>query len=154
MKSNPNSNETPCKLRPGFVCSPSQGPCCTHDTCRLKVGNKCRDDNGCRTASYCSGQTPQCPPSVNKPNKTICNEESVCYMGECTGSICIAFGKSNGANLLKLSSRLIRTNLVQDWNLVSASERRARTTRETWIRSANSAADCRATIRAANLRSR
>lgn len=97
MKSNPNSNETPCKLRPGFVCSPSQGPCCTHDTCRLKVGNKCRDDNGCRTASYCSGQTPQCPPSVNKPNKTICNEESVCYMGECTGSICIAFGKGRSS---------------------------------------------------------
>lgn len=32
--------------------SPSQGPCCAHD-CRLTVGNKCRDDNGCRTASYC-----------------------------------------------------------------------------------------------------
>ena len=32
--------------------SPSQGPCCTQD-CKLKVGNKCRDDNGCRSASYC-----------------------------------------------------------------------------------------------------
>lgn len=110
------------RLRPNVICSPSQGPCCTQD-CKLKVGNKCRDDNGCRTASYCkypfhtqlfdetndvffyflnyfsltaiwmfflffffrfeisTGQGPQCPPSTNKANKTICNEEYVCYMG-------------------------------------------------------------------------
>ena len=24
---------------------------------------------------------PHCPPSVNKPNKTICNKEFVCFMG-------------------------------------------------------------------------
>ena len=35
---------------------------------------------------------PVCPASVNKPNKTICNKEYVCYMGECTGSICLAYG--------------------------------------------------------------
>ena len=35
---------------------------------------------------------PVCPPSINKPNKTICNKEYVCYMGECTGSICLAYG--------------------------------------------------------------
>lgn len=45
------------------------------------MGDKCRDDNGCRDPSYCDGKTPQCPPSVNKPNKTICNNEFVCYMG-------------------------------------------------------------------------
>ncbi|KAJ6222620.1 hypothetical protein RDWZM_001165 [Blomia tropicalis] len=91
MRANPPADEPPCRLRPNVICSPSQGPCCTQD-CKLKVGNKCRDDNGCRTASYCNGQGPQCPPSTNKPNKTICNEESVCYMGECTGSICMAYG--------------------------------------------------------------
>ncbi|RWS16823.1 disintegrin and metalloproteinase domain-containing protein 10-like protein, partial [Dinothrombium tinctorium] len=101
MRSNPPLDEIPCRLRPNVVCSPSQGPCCTQD-CRVKVGNKCRDDNGCRTASYCkypfknetkfSFSGPQCPPSTNKPNKTICNNEFVCYMGECTGSICIAYG--------------------------------------------------------------
>ena len=57
-----------------------QGPCCT-TTCELKFGDKCRDDNGCRDASFCDGRGPQCPPSVNKPNKTICNEEFVCFMG-------------------------------------------------------------------------
>lgn len=68
------------RLRPNVICSPSQGPCCTGD-CKLKVGNKCREDNGCRTASYCNGQGSTCPPSTNKANKTICNEEYVCYMG-------------------------------------------------------------------------
>lgn len=28
-----------------------------------------------------TGQGPGCPPSTNKANKTICNEEYVCYMG-------------------------------------------------------------------------
>lgn len=28
-----------------------------------------------------TGKGPQCPPSTNKPNKTVCNEEFVCYMG-------------------------------------------------------------------------
>lgn len=57
-----------------------QGPCCTSG-CTLRNGDKCRDDNGCRDASFCNGRSPQCPPSINKPNKTICNEEFVCYMG-------------------------------------------------------------------------
>ncbi|XP_026682732.1 uncharacterized protein LOC103513829 [Diaphorina citri] len=81
----------PCTLTPGADCSPSQGPCCTGE-CRVKTGDKCRDDNGCRDASYCNGRQPQCPPSINKPNKTVCNAEFVCFMGECTGSICLAYG--------------------------------------------------------------
>ncbi|XP_076396324.1 disintegrin and metalloproteinase domain-containing protein 10 isoform X4 [Megachile rotundata] len=105
-------HEIPCRLADGAVCSPSQsvralytafstdavahpallqGPCCTSG-CTLRNGDKCRDDNGCRDASFCDGRGPQCPPSINKPNKTICNEEFVCYMGECTGSICLAYG--------------------------------------------------------------
>nr|XP_045622602.1 uncharacterized protein LOC123773138 [Procambarus clarkii] len=91
MKNNPKKNQKPCTLRPSKVCSPSQGPCCTHD-CRLKEGDKCRDDNGCRDSSFCNGRFPECPPSTNKPNKTICNEEFVCYKGECSGSICLAYG--------------------------------------------------------------
>ncbi|XP_001945603.2 disintegrin and metalloproteinase domain-containing protein 10 [Acyrthosiphon pisum] len=83
--------EPPCRLTAKSVCSPSQGPCCTND-CNLKIGELCRNDNGCRDASYCNGMTPTCPASINKPNKTVCNEEFVCYMGECTGSICLAYG--------------------------------------------------------------
>ncbi|XP_049820176.1 disintegrin and metalloproteinase domain-containing protein 10-like isoform X2 [Aethina tumida] len=87
----PPIDEPPCRLTPRSQCSPSQGPCCTSE-CRVKFGDKCRDDNGCRDESFCNGRNPQCPPSVNKPNKTICNKEFVCFMGECTGSICLAYG--------------------------------------------------------------
>ncbi|CAK9824706.1 Disintegrin and metalloproteinase domain-containing protein 10 [Anthophora retusa] len=87
----PPTGETPCTLTPGSICSPSQGPCCTAE-CNLRFGDKCRDDNGCRDASFCDGRSPYCPPSINKPNKTICNREFVCFMGECTGSICLAYG--------------------------------------------------------------
>ncbi|XP_043266716.1 disintegrin and metalloproteinase domain-containing protein 10-like isoform X2 [Venturia canescens] len=87
----PPAEETPCTLTPGSICSPSQGPCCTTE-CKLRFGDKCRDDNGCRDASFCDGRAPYCPPSINKPNKTICNQELVCFMGECTGSICLAYG--------------------------------------------------------------
>lgn len=86
-----SSNQLPCTLRPAKQCSPSQGPCCDRD-CSFNIGNKCRDDNGCRDQSYCNGQGTQCPPSQLKPNKTVCNEEFVCFQGECTGSICLAYG--------------------------------------------------------------
>ncbi|CAH1128593.1 unnamed protein product [Ceutorhynchus assimilis] len=91
MRRYPPLDEPPCRLTPRSICSPSQGPCCTPD-CQVKFGDKCRDDNGCRDESFCNGREPQCPPSINKPNKTICNKEFVCFMGECTGSICLAYG--------------------------------------------------------------
>jgi len=91
MRSTQVRNEKPCTLRPFQNCSPSQGPCCT-DECQLRYAGKCRDDNGCRDSAYCDGSGPKCPASNNKPNKTVCNDEFVCFMGECTGSICIAYG--------------------------------------------------------------
>ncbi|KFB43362.1 AGAP003070-PA-like protein [Anopheles sinensis] len=91
MSRHPRFDQKPCTLTPKAQCSPSQGPCCTLE-CTLKLGDKCRDDNGCRDPAYCDGLQPVCPPSINKPNKTICNKEYVCYMGECTGSICLAYG--------------------------------------------------------------
>ena len=57
-----------------------QGPCCTED-CHLRYDVKCRDDNGCRDAAYCDGTGPKCPDSNNKPNKTVCSGEFVCFMG-------------------------------------------------------------------------
>jgi hypothetical protein len=55
----------------------------------VKFGDKCRDDNGCRDASFCNGRGPQCPPSVNKPNKTICNKEFACFMGVRIVCLCV-----------------------------------------------------------------
>jgi len=88
--SNPNQTRS--------MCSPSQGPCCTAE-CSLKYGDKCRDDNGCRDPSYCDGRMPHCPPSVNKPNKTICNKEFVCFMGVscCCGSAACIDCSNDGA---------------------------------------------------------
>ncbi|XP_014254814.1 disintegrin and metalloproteinase domain-containing protein 10 isoform X1 [Cimex lectularius] len=91
QRRHPPPDQPPCHLTPHSMCSPSQGPCCTAE-CDLKFGDKCRDDNGCRDSSYCDGRGPHCPPSINKPNKTVCNDEFVCFMGECTGSICLAYG--------------------------------------------------------------
>ncbi|KAJ8727401.1 hypothetical protein PYW07_001520 [Mythimna separata] len=81
----------PCTLTEHSVCSPSQGPCCTA-SCTLKFGDKCRSDNGCRDAAFCDGKRANCPQSRHKPNRTRCDKELVCYMGECTGSICLAYG--------------------------------------------------------------
>lgn len=81
----------PCTLTEHSVCSPSQGPCCTA-SCTLKFGDKCRSDNGCRDAAFCDGKRAGCPASRHKPNRTRCDKELVCYMGECTGSICLAYG--------------------------------------------------------------
>ncbi|XP_048007245.1 uncharacterized protein LOC125242533 [Leguminivora glycinivorella] len=81
----------PCTLTEHSVCSPSQGPCCTA-SCTLKFGDKCRSDNGCRDAAHCDGKRAACPASRHKANKTRCDKELVCFMGECTGSICLAYG--------------------------------------------------------------
>ncbi|CAH2215589.1 jg3169, partial [Pararge aegeria aegeria] len=67
------------------------GPCCTA-SCTLKFGDKCRSDNGCRDAAHCDGKRAACPASRHKPNRTRCDKELVCFMGECTGSICLAYG--------------------------------------------------------------
>ena len=75
-----SSNQLPCTLRPTKQCSPSEGPCCNQD-CSYNIGMQCRDDNGCRDQSYCNGQGTHCPASQLKPNKTICNEEFVCFQG-------------------------------------------------------------------------
>ncbi|CAL1300960.1 unnamed protein product, partial [Larinioides sclopetarius] len=92
MRVNPPQDQPPCRLRPHAFCSPSQGPCCSED-CKLSFGKKCREDNGCRTESHCDGKSALCPPSTKKENKTVCGDKSaVCYNGECTGSICMAYG--------------------------------------------------------------
>jgi hypothetical protein len=57
-----------------------QGPCCARQ-CSFQVGNKCREDNGCRDESYCNGRGTACPASQLKPNRTVCHDEFVCFLG-------------------------------------------------------------------------
>lgn len=145
----PPPGETPCTLTPGSICSPSQvrvicsfiiiiiffpstreyikplyiqGPCCTAE-CNLRFGDKCRDDNGCRDASFCDGRSAYCPPSINKPNKTICNREFVCFMGvSMRGGVEMFF--SFGACIFPFVSCSRSVPVVYalhtDWNLASA----------------------------------
>uniref|UniRef100_A0A8C7LEQ5 Disintegrin and metalloproteinase domain-containing protein 10 n=1 Tax=Oncorhynchus kisutch TaxID=8019 RepID=A0A8C7LEQ5_ONCKI len=91
-----NANEADgnkCKLKPGKICSPSQGPCCT-PTCNFKGSNdKCRDESECAEQGMCNGGTAQCPTSEPKANFTACHGETqVCLNGGCSGSICEKYG--------------------------------------------------------------
>ncbi|XP_063331974.1 disintegrin and metalloproteinase domain-containing protein 10 [Pelmatolapia mariae] len=82
-----------CKLRPGKVCSPSQGPCCTTE-CTFKTNNEvCRPDSECANEGRCGGNTALCPASQPKDNFTSCHKDTqVCINGACTGSVCAKHG--------------------------------------------------------------
>ena len=66
-------------VTPLFASVP-QGPCC-NDTCEFGYGQECRNDNGCRAKARCNGRSAECPPSIQKPDRTICNEGNVCFKG-------------------------------------------------------------------------
>ncbi|XP_076011839.1 disintegrin and metalloproteinase domain-containing protein 10 [Genypterus blacodes] len=87
------SEGTRCKLKPGKVCSPSQGPCCS-EQCTFKGANEqCRLVSECADEGRCNGATAQCPTSEPKANLTTCHKDTqVCIEGLCTGSICVKFG--------------------------------------------------------------
>ncbi|MEE6502951.1 hypothetical protein FKM82_004689 [Ascaphus truei] len=78
-----------CKLKPGKLCSPSQGPCCMSE-CKFKTNtDQCRDASDCAYSGTCDGVSAQCPPSTAKEDLTECNRETqVCLKGQCAGSIC------------------------------------------------------------------
>ncbi|XP_047436035.1 disintegrin and metalloproteinase domain-containing protein 10 [Mugil cephalus] len=78
-----------CKLRPGKICSPSQGPCCTPE-CSFRVDTaSCRPESECAQEGRCNGATALCPTSAPKANFTTCHSETqVCINGACSGSIC------------------------------------------------------------------
>ncbi|KAL3065454.1 hypothetical protein OYC64_015596 [Pagothenia borchgrevinki] len=91
-----NANEgegKKCKLQPGKICSPSQGPCCTPE-CSFKGSNaECRAESECAQQGTCNGATPLCPSSEPKANFTSCHSETqVCLNGVCSGSICEKYG--------------------------------------------------------------
>ncbi|XP_013419426.1 disintegrin and metalloproteinase domain-containing protein 10 isoform X2 [Lingula anatina] len=99
---NPAAGETPCTLKKNIAelgginatCSPSQGSCCSADTCDLVTAaeNKtCRAAGECSEASYCNGSSFECPASVNKPNQLTCST-GICSDGVCSADICPAWG--------------------------------------------------------------
>ncbi|XP_025152954.1 disintegrin and metalloproteinase domain-containing protein 10 isoform X1 [Harpegnathos saltator] len=88
-------NETAkgCNRKYGTQCSPSQGPCCSSDTCQfvpLSHKVQCKAESDCSYNSTCNGRSSECPAPLPRANKTRCNEGTqLCINGECTGSICL-----------------------------------------------------------------
>ncbi|EFN65682.1 ADAM 10 [Camponotus floridanus] len=88
-----NDTAKGCNRKYGTQCSPSQGPCCSSDTCQFVPFShrvQCRAESDCSYNSTCSGRSSECPAPLPKANKTRCNEGTqLCINGECTGSICL-----------------------------------------------------------------
>ncbi|XP_056132820.1 disintegrin and metalloproteinase domain-containing protein 10 [Lampris incognitus] len=84
---------TQCHLKPGKVCSPSQGLCCGQG-CEFKlVGESCGEETDCQRQSVCSGISPFCPEPGPKENLTICSLGTrVCINGHCAESLCVKHG--------------------------------------------------------------
>lgn len=88
-----NSSADGCRRRRGTECSPSQGPCCSGETCRFVLAEEneiCKAESDCSMSSTCNGRSAECPQPVPKQNKTRCNNGTqLCINGECSGSICL-----------------------------------------------------------------
>ncbi|XP_014900878.1 disintegrin and metalloproteinase domain-containing protein 10 [Poecilia latipinna] len=82
-----------CRLKPGKVCSPSQGLCCGQN-CELKpLGQMCDEETDCVKESVCSGLSPLCPEPDPKENLTVCSQGTrVCLNGVCAESVCVKHG--------------------------------------------------------------
>ncbi|XP_049820220.1 disintegrin and metalloproteinase domain-containing protein 10 isoform X2 [Aethina tumida] len=88
-----NSSASSCSRRKGTACSPSQGPCCSSETCNFVPAYEnevCKEKTECSMSSKCSGTSAECPPPLPKPDKTRCNNNTqLCHKGECNASICL-----------------------------------------------------------------
>ncbi|XP_012251802.2 disintegrin and metalloproteinase domain-containing protein 10 isoform X2 [Athalia rosae] len=88
-----NKTAKGCQRKNGTQCSPSQGPCCSSDTCQFVPyisKSQCKGPTECSYDSVCDGKSSECPVPLPRANKTRCNEDTqLCINGECTGSICL-----------------------------------------------------------------
>ncbi|XP_042337058.1 disintegrin and metalloproteinase domain-containing protein 10 [Plectropomus leopardus] len=79
-----------CRLKPGKVCSPSQGLCCAQDCGFKPVGQSCDEETDCQKEAVCSGLSPFCPQPSAKENLTVCSQGTrVCLNGACVESVCM-----------------------------------------------------------------
>uniref|UniRef100_A0A667Z5U1 Si:ch1073-396h14.1 n=1 Tax=Myripristis murdjan TaxID=586833 RepID=A0A667Z5U1_9TELE len=71
-----------CHLKPGKVCSPSQGLCCGQNCMFKPAGETCDEETDCQKTSLCSGLSPFCPDPSPKDNLTVCSQGTrVCLNG-------------------------------------------------------------------------
>uniref|UniRef100_A0A8C5BNK9 ADAM10 endopeptidase n=1 Tax=Gadus morhua TaxID=8049 RepID=A0A8C5BNK9_GADMO len=82
-----------CRLKPGQICSPSQGLCCGQ-ACGFKpAGESCDEETECQRESVCTGLSPLCPEPAPKENFTVCRLNTrVCLNGQCAESLCVRHG--------------------------------------------------------------
>uniref|UniRef100_UPI003AAAF00B disintegrin and metalloproteinase domain-containing protein 10 n=1 Tax=Centroberyx gerrardi TaxID=166262 RepID=UPI003AAAF00B len=82
-----------CHLKPGKVCSPSQGLCCGQG-CVFKLAEEsCDEETDCQRESVCSGLSSFCPDPSPKENLTVCSSGTrVCLNGSCAESLCVKYG--------------------------------------------------------------
>ncbi|CAB3236817.1 unnamed protein product [Arctia plantaginis] len=87
-----NDTAKGCTRRANTQCSPSQGPCCGSN-CQFVPAHRnqtCREATECSHASFCSGNSADCPEPRAMANRTKCNNGTqLCISGECSGSICL-----------------------------------------------------------------
>ncbi|XP_065321605.1 disintegrin and metalloproteinase domain-containing protein 10-like [Gordionus sp. m RMFG-2023] len=81
---------TSCKKKPGVMCSPSEGPCCTKQCKHMTPNVMCSRHTECSLDSFCTGLSASCPDPRHRDNRTTaCNDNTqVCWQGQCLGSIC------------------------------------------------------------------
>ncbi|XP_033334392.1 zinc-dependent metalloprotease kuz isoform X1 [Megalopta genalis] len=88
-----NKTAKGCNRKAGTQCSPSQGPCCSSESCQfvpLSRNVQCKAESDCSYNSTCNGRSSECPAPLPRANKTRCNEGTqLCINGDCTGSICL-----------------------------------------------------------------
>lgn len=111
-----NASAKGCSRRKSTECSPSQGPCCDPNSCLfvpLKSRSKCREESECSWSSTCNGTTSECPDSKPREDKTKCNNGTqLCIQGECAGSICLIWNKTE-CFLSSLQSRYDKRRLCE-----------------------------------------
>ncbi|XP_052808103.1 disintegrin and metalloproteinase domain-containing protein 10-like isoform X2 [Mya arenaria] len=109
-----------CALKQDAQCSPSQGPCCSRDTCqyfRESENMVCENAASCVDTLYCDGESATCPmPFDNQisPDNTTCRTDNarigVCNQGNCNRSVCDLIGwheceLANGATKLTIKEK-------------------------------------------------
>ncbi|CAI5684784.1 unnamed protein product [Oreochromis niloticus] len=73
-----------CRLKAEAQCSDRNSACCRE--CRFEAkGVVCQEpiDATCKGHSYCTGNSSECPPPENAPDKTACLDSGECLNGEC-----------------------------------------------------------------------
>ncbi|XP_061190594.1 disintegrin and metalloproteinase domain-containing protein 10-like [Saccostrea echinata] len=97
--SGPDSNACTLKINQlsnqKYVCSPTQGACCSSECEFLASDKQCRLSTACMKAQNCVYPFPTCPAPEKEPDLTYCDDFSqVCLNGSCSGSLCLRINGS------------------------------------------------------------